>query len=60
MYFGDTNEREWNKVFNENFGKCTSAKAELRAALCGLKLARDLGLKKICLRADSITVVGML
>ena len=50
---------EWIKGFIENFEKCTSVKAELRAALRGLKMARDLGLTKIWLRADSMIVVGM-
>ena len=37
-------QEEWIKGFVENFGQCTSVKAKLRATLCGLKLARDLGL----------------
>jgi len=51
---------EWIKGFIEKFGKCTFVKAELRAVLRGLKMARDLGLKRIWLQADSTIVVGML
>jgi len=39
---------DWLKGFTEHFGTCTSVKAELRAALRGLKMARKLGLKKVC------------
>ncbi|KAJ8451425.1 hypothetical protein Cgig2_017816 [Carnegiea gigantea] len=51
---------EWIKGFAENFGDCTSVKAELKAALRGLRMAWALGLKKIWLRVDSVIVVGML
>ena len=51
---------EWIQGLTEHFGICTSVKAELRVALRGLKMARELGLKKVWLRADSTVVVGML
>ncbi|KAJ8436883.1 hypothetical protein Cgig2_004378 [Carnegiea gigantea] len=51
---------EWIKGFTENFEKCTSVKVELRATLRGLKMVRDLGVKKIWLRVDSMIMVGML
>ncbi|KAJ8432001.1 hypothetical protein Cgig2_027004 [Carnegiea gigantea] len=44
----------------ERAEECTSVKADLKAALCGLKMARDLGLKMIWLRADIMIMVGML
>jgi len=33
---------------------------ELRAALHGLKMAKELGLKKVWFRVDSMIIVGML
>jgi len=51
---------EWIQGFSENFGVCTSMKAELKAVLCGLCMARELGRKKIWLQADSMVIVGML
>lgn len=51
---------EWIQGLTEHFGICTSVKAKPRAALCGLKMARELGLKKVWLWADSMVVVGML
>lgn len=51
---------EWIQGFSENFGVCTLVKAVLKAMLCGLRMARELGLKKIWLQDDLMTIVGML
>ena len=51
---------DWIKGFTEHFGTCTSIKAKLRAMLRGLKMARELGLRKVLLRADFMIFVGML
>jgi len=58
-YFRDTEENGL-KISLKTLGSVTSIKAELKAVLCGLNMARDMGLKKILLWADSMIVVGML
>lgn len=44
----------------ENMGICSSTKAEIKAALQGLRIARRLGMTKVWLQLDSLTVAGML
>ena len=51
---------DWIKGFTEHFRTCTSVKTELRAALRSLRMARELGMRKVWLRVDSMIVVGML
>lgn len=51
---------EWIKGFTENFGECMSGKAELKAALHGLQMPQDSGLRKVWFRVDSMIAVGML
>ncbi|KAJ8436976.1 hypothetical protein Cgig2_012263 [Carnegiea gigantea] len=52
--------REWLVGFIERMGVCSSTKAEIKATLQGLRLAQHMGLKKISLQLDSLTVMGML
>ena len=51
---------EWLGGFAENIGCCTSTKAELKAVLRGLKLARTLGFTKLWVNLDSSCVVGFI
>ena len=51
---------EWLGGFAEKLGICSSVRAELRAVLRRLLLARDKGFKKIIIFVDSIMVMGML
>ena len=51
---------EWHGGFSEKLGRCSSMKAEIRAVLQGLKLAKRLGVRKLWLQLDSIVVTGML
>ncbi|CAN0838844.1 Putative ribonuclease H protein At1g65750, partial [Linum grandiflorum] len=47
-------------AFVANFGACTITHAELRAALHGLRIAWDLGYRKVSLQVDSVVVVSFL
>uniref|UniRef100_A0A7C8YVG9 RNase H type-1 domain-containing protein n=1 Tax=Opuntia streptacantha TaxID=393608 RepID=A0A7C8YVG9_OPUST len=51
---------EWIIGFSENLGYCSSVKAELRAVLHGLKLAKEANVHRIWVQLDSSVVVGML
>lgn len=51
---------EWLGGFAEKMGVCSSIRAELRAVLRGLSIAREKGYKKFGVFVDSITVVGLL
>ena len=50
---------EWICGFSKNFGACTAVKVELKAVLRGLRMARDLGVQKVWLQADSMVIVGV-
>ena len=51
---------EWVIGFSEYLGYCSGLTAELEALLRGLKVARELGIKKLGIRVDSIVLVGLL
>jgi len=51
---------EWVIGFSENLGHCYVVKAELRAFLRGLRIAREISISKLWIQSDSITVLGML
>jgi len=51
---------EWILGFAENLGVCSSVKAEIRAILRGLKLAKAGLVPKLWIQADSNVVVRML
>ena len=46
--------------FSENLGQCSVVKAELRALLRGLKIAKGIPIHKLWVQSDSNIVVGML
>jgi len=54
------NQGQWLMGFTEYVGHCSAAKAELRGVLRGLKIARDMHIRKLWLRVDSKTVVTWL
>ncbi|CAN0825634.1 Putative ribonuclease H protein At1g65750 [Linum grandiflorum] len=47
-------------AFAANFGVCSITRAELRAALHGLRLAWDMGFRSVNLQVDSAVVVSYL
>ena len=47
---------EWISGFAAHFGYCSSVKAELKALLQGLGLARDYGVRRIMIHMDSLVV----
>jgi len=51
---------EWIIGFSEGLGYCSSVRAELRAVLRGLRLAKEAQATKLWLQIDSNVVVGML
>ena len=51
---------EWICGFVENMGICTSTKAELKAVLRGLLIAKERSLTKVLVRLDSLWVTNML
>ena len=53
-------EGEWVIGFSENLGQCSVVKAELRALLRGLKIAKGIPIHKLWVQSDSNAVVGKL
>jgi len=51
---------EWIICFSENLGYCLAIKAEIRAILRGLKIAKDGCTQKLWIQIDSKAVVNML
>jgi len=51
---------EWLGGFAEGMGICSSVRAELRAVLQGLLVAKDKEFTKLMVKVDSMLVVGML
>ena len=51
---------EWKWAFTENMGYCSSMKAELKAILRGLRIAKEKGVSRLLVRSDSTVLVGML
>jgi len=51
---------QWIVGFSEYVGYCSAVKAELRGVLRGLKIAREMCIRKLWLRADSKTVITWL
>jgi len=54
------NQGQWLVGFTEYVGYCSAVKAELRGVLRGLKIAREMRIRKLWLRVDSKTVVTWL
>jgi len=50
----------WLGGFAEKLGLCTSVRAELRALLQGLSLAKERGIWRLAVYVDSQVIVGML
>ena len=50
----------WILGFSETVGHCSVLKAELRAILRGLKLAKEASISKLWINTDSIAVVNVL
>lgn len=51
----------WLGAFAKKMGTCSSTRAELRAVLRGLLIAKERGFKKLVVTVDSITtIVGLL
>ena len=51
---------EWIVGFSEQLGVCSAIQAELRAVLRGLRIAREMGLRKLWIQVDSMVVVTLL
>ena len=51
---------EWIIGFSENLGYCSAIKAEIRAVLRGLKVAKEVCIHKLWIQVDSKAVVSML
>ena len=51
---------EWIVGFSEYVGCCSTVKAELRVVLRGLKIAREMCIRKLWIRIDSKTVITWL
>ena len=51
---------EWIRGFSEYLGSCTSVRAELRAVLRGLTMAKDMRVQRLWVQMDSQVVVNML
>jgi len=51
---------EWMTGFSEYLGHCSAMKAELKAVLRGLNIAKDMGVEKLWLRIDSRVLLDML
>jgi len=43
-----------------NIGHCSSIKAELKAVLRGLQVAKERGVQKMWIKSDSFVLLGML
>jgi len=52
--------REWIIGFFEHLGRCSAIKAELRAVLRGLKIAKKAATRQLLIQLDSTAVVSML
>ena len=48
---------EWLLGFSENVGQCSVAKAELRALIRGLKIAKEIPTPKLWVRSDSSNII---
>lgn len=51
---------EWQWGFAEHAGCCSSMKAELKAVLRGLTIARQRSISKLWVQSDSVVLVGLL
>jgi len=51
---------DWKWGFTMNMGHCSSMKAELKAVLKGLQVAKERGVQKLWIKSDSCVLVGML
>jgi len=52
--------REWIIGFSEHLGRCSAIKAELRAVLRGMKVAKEVATRKLWIQVDSMAVVNLL
>jgi len=53
-------QEEWIIDFSEHLGHCLAIKAELRAVLHGLKIAKEATMRQLLIQLDSTAVVSML
>ena len=51
---------EWMVGFSGYLGHCSAMTAELKAVIHGLKVAKEMGVRRLGLRVDSSVLVGML
>jgi len=54
------NTGEWIRGFGESMGSCTVMKAEIKAVLRGLKIAKSLDIQQLRVQVDSSTLVRLL
>ena len=51
---------KWIYGFGESMGTCTAMEAESKAVLRGLRIAKNLDIKRLWVQVDSSTLVGLL